>query len=78
MKVSVIALLQVQDLVDRLPQADQRSQVDQLLQVYQLHQVYQLRQAGQPLQALVKGKESLAGGAQTLTLTTQDHKILHQ
>jgi len=72
MKVSVIALLQVQDLVDRLPQADQRSQVDQL------HQVYQLRQAGQPLQALVKGKESLAGGAQTLTLTTQDHKILHQ
>ena len=78
MKASVIALLQTLDLVDRLPRVDQRSQVDQLLQVYQLPQVYQLRQAGQPLLALAKDKESLAGGAQTLTLTTQDHKILHQ
>ena len=66
MKASVIAQLQILDLSDQLPL------VDQLPRVYQSHQ------ASQPLQALAKAKESLVGGAQTLTLTTQDHKILHQ
>ena len=72
MKASVTAQLQILDLADQLPRVDQLPLVDQLLRVYQPHQ------ASQPIQVLAKGKESLVGGAQTLTLITQNHKILHQ